>query len=283
MVTPRNELSPEPEDEIQRIIDETGMKNNKDQERVFRIIGEHFVSRAHDQLLMYMMGIGSSGKTYVINALALLFQRCDASEKMLLSAPTGSAAVLIGGYTIHALMFLPSNRYPVDQIKLEDIWRHVKYLMIDEISMVSPILLSQISRRVCEAKAWDTTVAGLPFGGVNVIFTGDFGQLPPLTSYSLFSYRLVNALRVDVMETYDGQAALHGAYLWRQVNQVVELRKNFRAARDPRFINLLQRIQAGIGYKGIASLSVEQGGVGENYNQSDFDVLNERRVDVMSN
>ena len=68
----------------------------------------------------------------------------------------------------------------------------------------------------------------------------------------------MNALRADVTETYDGQAALHGAYLWRQVNQVVELRKNFRAAGDPRFINLLQRIQAGIGYRGIASLSVEQ-------------------------
>ena len=95
--------------------------------------------------------------------------------------------------------------------------------------MVFPILLSQISRRMCEAKAWDTTVTGLPFGGVNVIFTGNFRQLLPVTSYSLFSYKLVNALRVDVMETYDGQAALHGVYLWRQVNQVVELQNNFRA------------------------------------------------------
>ena len=31
-VTPRNELLPEPEDTLQRIIDETGMKDNKDQE-----------------------------------------------------------------------------------------------------------------------------------------------------------------------------------------------------------------------------------------------------------
>ena len=133
VVTPRNELSPALEDEIQRIIDETGMKNNKDQECAFRIIGEHFVNGTHEQLLMYVMGIGGSGKTYVIDALALLFQRCGASEKMLLSAPTGSAAMLIGSYTIHALTFLPSNRYPVYQIKLEEIWQHVNYLIIDEI------------------------------------------------------------------------------------------------------------------------------------------------------
>ena len=54
VVTPRNELSPELEDEIQRIIDETGMKNNKDQERAFRIIGEHCVNGTHEQLLMYI-------------------------------------------------------------------------------------------------------------------------------------------------------------------------------------------------------------------------------------
>ena len=82
-VTPRNELLPEPEDTLQRIIDETGMKDNKDQEWAFRIAGEHFVNGTHDQLFMYVMGIGGLGKSYVIDVLTLWFQRWGASEKML--------------------------------------------------------------------------------------------------------------------------------------------------------------------------------------------------------
>lgn len=53
-----------------------------------------------------------------------------------------------------------------------------------------------------------------PFGGVNVIFAGDFGQLRPQKSNALYSYGLVKRLAPATMQTITGQAALHGAFLW---------------------------------------------------------------------
>ena len=85
----RDETSPDPLEEIENIIRETGINDNVDQEHAFRIVGEHFAHNEEEQLFLYMMGIGGSGKSYVINALVELFKWCGASEQMLLSAPTG--------------------------------------------------------------------------------------------------------------------------------------------------------------------------------------------------
>ncbi|KAG1856187.1 hypothetical protein C8R48DRAFT_608445, partial [Suillus tomentosus] len=92
---------------LSEIIEEFHLKDNLEQEMSFRIIGEHFIQDNVEQLLMFITGIGGSGKSHVIRAVVELFKRCGAPEKLVLSAPTGSAAILINGYTIHALTFLP--------------------------------------------------------------------------------------------------------------------------------------------------------------------------------
>ncbi|KAG1828294.1 hypothetical protein EV424DRAFT_1318595, partial [Suillus variegatus] len=95
---------------------------NEDQERAFRLVGEHFIQDDGEQLLMFMTGIGESGKSHVIRAIVELFRRCGSTKRLTLSAPTGSAAVLIEGYTIHALTFLPKRQCPIKQHELESIW-----------------------------------------------------------------------------------------------------------------------------------------------------------------
>jgi hypothetical protein len=238
----RGDVVNSPAEELENIISEWGLKENTEQERAVRIVGEHFVYGREDQLLMYVGGIGGSGKSYVVKAIVELFKRCGASEKLLLSAPTGCAAVLIGGYTIHALTFLPKSKHVPKQLDLESIWRLIRYLVIDEISMVDSVLLSQISHRISIGRASDETSQGLPYGGVHVIFTGDMGQLRRVKARSLFSHELVKKLMPNVGHTTYGQSALHGACLWRQINTVVELKKNWRAEKDPEFVNLLVRI-----------------------------------------
>ena len=53
-------------------------------------------------------------------------------------------------------------------------------LIVDEIGMVSAHLLAQMDQRIRSAKpAADEWNRPRPFGGVNVLFTGDFAQLPP--------------------------------------------------------------------------------------------------------
>ncbi|EGO28232.1 hypothetical protein SERLADRAFT_366069 [Serpula lacrymans var. lacrymans S7.9] len=66
-------------------------------------------------ITLYIAGIGGSGKSHVINAIVEFFNRCNCSNELLLSAPTGCAAVLIDGYTIHSLTFLPKSQHKLNQ------------------------------------------------------------------------------------------------------------------------------------------------------------------------
>lgn len=162
-----------PEDELDTIIKEMGIEGNPEQERAVRMIAEHFILGVEDQLLMYIAGIGGAGKSHVINAIVEFFKRCGCSQRMLLSAPTGCAAVLIQGYMIHALTFLPKTKWRVKDEELRNVWKNVKYLVIDEISMVSAKLMSEICVRINQAKAAETAGFDTVFGGINVIFLGD--------------------------------------------------------------------------------------------------------------
>ncbi|KAJ6601231.1 hypothetical protein DFH09DRAFT_900651, partial [Mycena vulgaris] len=96
--------------------------------------------------------------------------------------------------------------------------------------MISATLLSEICSRINQAKASEHLGPETVFGGINVIFLGDMGQLKPVLAKSLFSHDLVGQLVPNTTETADGQAALYGAFLWRMVSKVVILRKNWRAA-----------------------------------------------------
>ncbi|KAF8443747.1 hypothetical protein L210DRAFT_861955, partial [Boletus edulis BED1] len=53
----------------------------------------------------------------------------------------------------------------------------VRYLVLDEVSMVSAELLCQILERIAKGRKDDPDSANKPFGGVHVIFSGDLGQL----------------------------------------------------------------------------------------------------------
>ncbi|KAG1878162.1 hypothetical protein F4604DRAFT_1679883 [Suillus subluteus] len=111
---------------LSEIIEEFKLSDNPEQEMSLRIISDHFIRGEVKQLLMFITGIRGS-----VPRLKC-FRRCGAPEKLTLSALTGSAAVLIDGYTIHALTFLPNRQTPIKQQDLEFIWRTVKYLILDE-------------------------------------------------------------------------------------------------------------------------------------------------------
>ncbi|KAH7918454.1 hypothetical protein BV22DRAFT_978252, partial [Leucogyrophana mollusca] len=86
-----------------------GMEDNIEQQRALGIVADHFLNSDLDQLLMFVTGIGGSGKSHVIKAIMEMFRRCGVSGRLMLGAPTGCSAVLIDRYTIHALTFLPKN------------------------------------------------------------------------------------------------------------------------------------------------------------------------------
>ncbi|KAJ7699718.1 hypothetical protein B0H16DRAFT_1349062, partial [Mycena metata] len=95
------------EEHLQDVIEDLNIGDNAEQVRAVRLVTEHFLFGMEHQLLVYIAGVGGSGKSFIVKAVLEFFRRCGVSDSMMLSAPTGCAAVLIHGYTIHALTFLP--------------------------------------------------------------------------------------------------------------------------------------------------------------------------------
>jgi ATP-dependent DNA helicase PIF1 len=132
---------------------------------------------------LFITGPGGTGKTRLISQLvewskqkSLQYQVC---------AMTGCASVLLNcnARTLHSWSGIKLARGTHAQIlssvaKNKNImanWRKIKVLIIDEISMMSCKIFEVIENIARIAK-----MSMLPFGGIQVIFTGDFYQLPPV-------------------------------------------------------------------------------------------------------
>lgn len=131
---------------------------------------------------VFLTGSAGTGKTFVINQY-IDYLRERGIEPAIV-APTGIAASHIGGKTIHSF-FSVGIRENIDdyylrwmkrQPFLEKRLKYLKVLIIDEISMVSPDLFVSMDRILRAFKENER-----PFGGVQIVLSGDFFQLPPVT------------------------------------------------------------------------------------------------------
>ncbi|GFU32211.1 ATP-dependent DNA helicase [Trichonephila clavipes] len=101
-------------------------------------------------------------------------------------ASTGKAATAIGGSTVHSALsislsrLMPLNIEKANQYRT--LFKFVKVLIIDEISMVSAELLEQINARLKQITGLFTK----DFGGLDVILIGDLRQLPPVKATPIF-------------------------------------------------------------------------------------------------
>ncbi|KAF5346590.1 hypothetical protein D9758_013445 [Tetrapyrgos nigripes] len=196
---------------------------NREQERAFRIIANHAVSSISDQLKMYVGGMAGTGKTQVLKTLREFFKERDESRRMIVVAPTGTAAALIQGSTYHSIFGINSSEegefWKTSLSQICSRLSGVNYVFLDEVSMLSCKDMYKISAKMATALNQPL----LPFGGMNMIFSGDFAQLPLAMggeSVSLYSHIIGS-------NSSDQQASI-GKYLWHQVNTVVLLRKNCR-------------------------------------------------------
>lgn len=229
---------------VEEVIDEMGLRSNAEQLRAFNVVARHILT-GQDQLLMYVAGVGGTGKSHVIRSLVMLFERLGRRSELLIGAPTGIAAVLVGGFTLHSLILATPNKKSNDVVGLSTLWKGVKYLIVDEISMVGARFLSQMSSRLRMAKGEDIVMRAKPFGGVNVLFTGDFGQLKPPKQYSLYAHELIKNPSFAESRNEAGINAMNGIILWRQVQTVVKLTQNQRHASDSQYAEFLARLREG--------------------------------------
>ena len=156
-------------------------------------IVQHFIQQAHEkgldnvpQLLLNISGAAGTGKTFWLNTVQHYAKNIVGSDFITAAAPSGTAAYLIGGETLHSLLYLPVGRTTLEPLqgdRLQDLqnkFSGVGILVIDEKSKIGQEVFSCVSQRQQEAKRH---TSHLPFGGLSVILLGDWKQLPPVRRF----------------------------------------------------------------------------------------------------
>ena len=196
---------------------------NADQRKVFDKLRDNFLhQKKHEDgqcqceikpLHMFVSGVGGTGKSFLINVLRDLVADMWPLDKVTcaVSAPTGLAAFNLLGITIYRLLQLPVEHEgktagywslpKSSQKAMRTNLRHLKLLIIDEVSMVSSLNLAYIHLRLQELFGGDEW-----FGGRNILFVGDLLQLPPVNgaptferlSQKIVHYRLGCATAVNI-------------------------------------------------------------------------------------
>ena len=145
---------------------------NEEQTRAFKIVAHHALQPV-DQLKMYLGGMAGTGKTQVIKAISYFFETRNEKEKFVTMAPTGAVASHIGGSTYHSVLGLNGFRSTETILTLNMVKEHlsrVEYVFFDEVLMLDCLNMYMISHQMCLALERPDE----PFGGLNVIFAGDF-------------------------------------------------------------------------------------------------------------
>ena len=231
-----------PDISIDSLVDEWSL--NTEQARAFRIITLHSIDTRSRPLRMYIGGPGGTGKSRIIHALTDFFNRKQQSRRLRLALFTGVAAKNIGGTTLHtALCMNPASRKSAGSKTRADLvamWDGVDYLFVDEVSMIGCSLLFDIHEALMNA-----TGRTEPFGGINVIFAGNFAQLSPVGDTKLYAHLSNNKLHAD---TPSGQKIVFGKLLWCSVDTVIILTEQMRQAGEANaeFVSLLNRLRDGL-------------------------------------
>ncbi len=174
----------------------------------------------------YLYGDPGTGKTHTTRKIIeVLRKKYPSPGEVCVMAPTGRAALDIGGTTIHSWAKLGLMNESKEVLRLMASkapahWRTVKVLVVDEISMLSCVLLEKL-----EFIAQHLRESDQPFGGIQVVFVGDFAQLAPVCKEErIFAF----------------EAACWG----NCIKDYVELTEIYRQ-QDPAFLKILREARTG--------------------------------------
>ncbi|KAG7418719.1 ATP-dependent DNA helicase PIF1 [Fusarium oxysporum f. sp. raphani] len=214
------------------------------------------------QLCQFVGGEGGTGKSRVIEALVELFASKGISNRLLITATSGTAAARINGITIHSAcgfskdqaaganlakdldgVRLPkqAERFVHGQSRMD--WQDKAMLVIDEVSMLGARTLYAVNEQLCRLRGSQQDFGGIPI----VLFCGDFHQFRPVQERSILlpsmavSWDEDNSFKAEQRHQHNKAHAL-----WKKFTTVVMLDEQVRAAGDPVLQRLLKRIRLGV-------------------------------------
>ena len=189
------------------------------------------LSEDSDQQFIFLTGAAGTGKTTLLERV-----NNQLSLKKMVVAPTGIAALNIGGTTINSAFRIGFDTIPVitksKDPRFVKLLRNLELLIIDEVSMVRAPMLDAISQSLQIHRNLEE-----PFGGVHVLACGDLFQLPPIIKES--EERIIYE-KYDSVYFFDS----HSFKEMKAIN-FFELTESFRQEEDQKFCELLNNIRIG--------------------------------------
>lgn len=184
----------------------------------------------------FITGSAGTGKTFLLDIFRERYK-----GNCAVVAPTGIAALNVGGQTMHSFFMLapglliPDNIEDIPWRRKKEIIRQTSCIIIDEISMVRSDMFAAADLRLRQCATGSNKRK--PFGGKQLIVCGDFFQLPPVVS-SQVEEEWLNA-------NLGGEYAFQ-TKLWTDANfEVISLKTQFRQKDDARYLKILDNIRHG--------------------------------------
>jgi ATP-dependent DNA helicase PIF1 len=177
---------------------------------------------------LYITGKAGTGKSTLLK-----YVRATTNKNVVILAPTGVAAINVGGQTIHSFFKFPPKLLKKEDIKKSRdsiVYKRLNTIIIDEVSMVRADLMDGIDYSLRLNRGDLDT----PFGGAQMVFFGDLFQLPPVVKGKDLQ---------DYFNTVYGSPYFFCSKALKNANfKVIELEKIYRQT-DNKFINILNSIR----------------------------------------
>src|SRR3989440_414620 len=163
----------------------SSMLLSEDQYKIFDILTNNWGKKEHfKHPYFFLTGSAGTGKSFMIQQIVNFLN--SKNTKYLLMAPTGVAAKNVDGQTIHSVLHIRNTQTYFETLshynnQQKEELSQIKFLIIEEVSMVSSILLSFISLLFAKTHKVST-----PFGGIPTLLIGDLAQLPPVNGKQVF-------------------------------------------------------------------------------------------------